>query len=49
MKVVVDSKSISINAVFDLLIQNMENKQELESFTTNNYYLPHIEANLVTV
>lgn len=49
MKVTVDAKSISINAIFDLLIHNKENKQELESFTSNNYNIPNMEADLVTV
>lgn len=48
MKVTVDTKSISINAIFGVLIQNKENKQELESFTSNNYNIPNMEANLVT-
>ncbi len=49
MKVTVDAKSISINAIFGLLIHNKENKQELESFTSNNYNIPNMEADLVTV
>ncbi len=48
MKVIVDEKSISINAIFGILIQSKENKQELESFTSNNYNIPNMEANLVT-
>lgn len=48
MKVIVDAKSISINAIFGVLIQNNENKQELESFTSNNYNIPNMEADLVT-
>ena len=48
MKVIVDTKSISINAIFGVLIHNKENKQELESFTCNNYNIPDMEANLVT-
>lgn len=48
MKVTVDTKSISINAIFGVLIHNKENKQELESFTSNNYNIPNMEANLVT-
>ncbi|WP_407423358.1 DUF2283 domain-containing protein [Methanobrevibacter sp.] len=48
MKVTVDAKSISINAIFGLLIHNKENKQELESFTCNNYNIPNMEADLVT-
>lgn len=48
MKVIVDAKSISINAIFGVLVHNKENKQELESFTCNNYNIPDMEANLVT-
>ena len=48
MKVTVDAKSISINALFGILIHNKENKQELESFTHNNYNIPNMEANLMT-
>lgn len=48
MKVIVDAKSISINAIFGVLIHNKENKQELESFTSNNYNIPNMEADLVT-
>ena len=48
MKVIVDAKSISINAIFGILIHEKENKQELESFTSNNYNIPNMEANLVT-
>lgn len=48
MKVTVDTKSICINAIFGVLIHNKENKQELESFTSNNYNIPNMEANLVT-
>lgn len=49
MKVMVDSKSISVNAIFVVLIQNEENKQKLESFTSNNYNIPNMETNLITV
>jgi uncharacterized protein YuzE len=48
MKVIVDEKSISINAIFGILIQSRENKQELKSFTSNNYNIPNMEANLIT-
>lgn len=48
MKVTVDTKFISINAIFGVLIKDKENKQELESFTSNNYNIPNMEANLVT-
>ena len=48
MKVIVDAKSISINAILGVLIHNRENKQELNSFTSNNYNIPNMEANLVT-
>ena len=48
MKVIVDEKSISINAIFGILIQSKENRQKLDSFTSNNYNIPNIEANLVT-
>ena len=49
MKVVVDVKSISINAIFGVLIQDRENKQILESFTSNYCHFPNMETNLVTV
>ncbi|WP_292785618.1 DUF2283 domain-containing protein [Methanobrevibacter sp.] len=48
MKVIVDAKSISINALFGVLIHNKENKQELESFTSNNYNIPNMVADLVS-
>ena len=49
MKVIVDAKSISINAIIGVLIHNRENKHELESFTSNHYNIPNIETNLVTI
>jgi uncharacterized protein YuzE len=48
MMVIVDAKSININAIFGILVHEKENQQELESFTSNNYNIPNIEANLVT-
>ena len=35
MKVIVDAKSININAIFGILVHEKENQQELESFTSN--------------
>ncbi|WP_295608961.1 DUF2283 domain-containing protein [uncultured Methanobrevibacter sp.] len=49
MKVIVDTKSISINAIFGVKNHNKENKHELESFTSNNYNIPNMETNLVTI
>lgn len=48
MKVTVDVKSITINAIFGVLIHGKENQQKLESFSSNHYNIPNMEANLVT-
>ena len=48
MKVIVDGKSISINAIFGLLIHDKENRRELEPFTANKYNIPNMETDLVS-
>ena len=48
MKVIVDAKSISINAIFGILISKKENKRKLVSFTANKHNIPDIKTTLVT-
>ena len=48
IEIIIDEKSISINAIFDILIYNKENKQKLESFTSNKYDFPNMELQLMT-
>lgn len=47
MNISVDVNSISINAVFGLLIQDVENECPIHSITSNFSHIPNIEAELV--
>ena len=47
MNISVDVNSISINAIFGLLIKNIENKYPIHSVTSNFSHIPDIEAELV--
>ena len=47
MNISVDVNSIAINAIFGLLIKNMENKCPIHSITSNFSHIPEIEAELI--
>lgn len=49
MEVSADDKSISLNAVICVLIDDIENTQNIESFTSNSSHIPNIFAELALV
>ncbi|MDO5860220.1 hypothetical protein [Methanobrevibacter sp.] len=49
MEVSVDDKSISLNAVICVLIDDIENTQNIESFTSNSSHISNIFAELALV
>ena len=49
VEICIDDKSIVINAVIGVLIDNVKNKQSIESFACNNYNIPNSVTQLVLV
>ena len=47
MNISVDANSIAINAIFGLLIKNIENEYPIHSITSNFSNIPEIEAELI--
>lgn len=47
MNISVDANSIAINAIFGLLIKNIENEYLIHSITSNFSNIPEIEAELI--
>ena len=47
MNISVDVNSITINAIFGLLIKNIENEYPIHSITSNFTHIPEIEAELI--
>lgn len=47
MNISVDVNSITINAIFGLLIKNIENEYPINSITSNFTHIPEIEAELI--
>lgn len=47
MNISVDDNSISINAIFGLLIENTENECPIHSIASNFSHIPNIEAELI--
>ena len=47
MNISVDANSITINAIFGLLIKNIENECQIHSITSNFTNIPEIEAELI--
>lgn len=49
MDVCADEKSISINAVIGVVLDDVENKQNMESFTSNYCNIPNIVSHLALI
>lgn len=49
VEICIDDKSIVINAVIGVLIDNVKNKQSIESFACNNYNIPNSVTQLALV
>lgn len=47
MNISVDVNSIAINAIFGLLIKDIENEYPIHSITSNFSHIPEIEAELI--
>ena len=47
MNISVDVNSITVNAIFGLLIKNTENRYPIHSITSNFTHIPEIEAELI--
>lgn len=47
MNISVDVNSITINAIFGLLIKNIENEYPIHSIASNFTHIPEIEAELI--